>query len=201
MAFLADARFRHVSKIIASQLGVSGAQVEKASNPTWVGEFLAAGADGAEPRMALMFFLQPREGSAEPVLFMTSGDVEPLTGRCAYCVRLSDPMAQLPTNDLENNLNFGTLSGGSPMPTLMTLVSKLYAPLIEQNAFSYTKKMSKENSEMLQASTTAFCTTLEKSIESLEMAMTLPKPEKKWTVEAKPARAPPSITQPRLRHP
>ena len=53
--------FKHICKMVASQLStpaapVTVAMVDKGSNAAMVGEFLAAGADGVEPRMALLFY-------------------------------------------------------------------------------------------------------------------------------------------------
>ena len=150
-----DPRFKYVAKIVASQLStatqqVTAAMVDKGSNVTTVNEFLAAGSDGVEPRMALLFFLQPREGSSEPTVFMTTGEQEGLTGKCCYCVRLSDPMQPLPS-DVEMCLNFGTLShSGGPMATLKALVNDLYKPLIKGNSFGHSKKMTADHRAALQ---------------------------------------------------
>ena len=162
-----DPRFTHVAKMVGAQLGVSPQLVEKGARATMVDEFLAAGVEGIEPRMALLFFYQPPPdtSSTQPVVFMASGDDIPLTGKCCYCIRLSDPFQPLPTKDLEDNLNFGTLSGLSsngPMQTLMMMVSELYNPLIAKKAFNFSKKMSPENIEQLKASTDNFVLVLEK---------------------------------------
>ena len=97
--------FKHIAKMVASQLSspaapVTSAMVEKGSNAAWVGEFLGAGADGVEPRMALLFFLQPKDGAT--AVFMTDGSSDQLSGKCCYVVRLSDPFQPLPTKDLED---------------------------------------------------------------------------------------------------
>ena len=184
MAAKDDPRFKHVAKMVAGQLStaelpVSAAMVDKGSNATWVQEFLAAGAEGVEPRMALLFYLQPKEGSGEATVFMATPESDQLTGKCCYVVRLSDPFQVLPTKDLEDNLNFGTLAGnGAALHTLMRLTADLYKPLIDTNTFQFKKKMADDNMDVLQSATQSFCKTLEKGIESLEMSMTLPKPEK-----------------------
>ena len=160
-----DPRFAHVCKMVAAQLGVTAQAVDQGSKGNLVDEFLAAGVDGQEPRMALLFFLQPLpDGSTTvPMVFMSTGEDVPLTGKCCYCVRLSDPFQPLPTKDLEDNLNFGTLSGtGSPMQTLVMMVSELYGPLIAKKAFAFTKKMTGENLDQLKASTETFTHTLQK---------------------------------------
>ena len=167
MAAKDDPRFKHVTKMVASQLStpalaVTSAMVDKGSNATWIQEFLAAGAEGLEPRMALLFFLQPKDGAGEATVFMATPDQDQLQGKCCYVVRISDPFKELPTKDLEDSLNFGTLSSGATMQTLMKLVVDLYNPLIANNQFAFRKKMNVEHVEALQSATTSFCTTLEK---------------------------------------
>ena len=192
MAAKDDPRFKHISKLVAAELStpellVTSAMVDKGSNATWVGEFLAAGAEGVEPRMALLFYLQPREGSGESTVFMATPETDQLTGKCCYVVRLSDPFKELPTKDLEDNLNFGTVAGnGAAMHTLNRLVAELYKPLVDSNTFNFKKKMTSDNMDALKGGVQSFCVTLEAGIESLEMAMTLPKPEK-IKIEARPA--------------
>ena len=162
-----DPRFTHVVKMVSAQLGVAPQLIEKGAKSSLVDDFLAAGVEGIEPRMALLFYLQPPPdgSSTTPVCFMATGDDIPLTGKCCYCIRLSDPFQPLPTKDLEDNLNFGTLSGPSsngPMQTLMMMVSELYNPLIAKKAFNFSKKMSPENIDQLKASTDGFVHVLEK---------------------------------------
>ena len=160
--------FGHIAKMIAAQLGVSAQVVDRGSKGHMVEEFMGAEKDGVEPRMALLFYLQP-DGS---VVMPTGTDV-PLTGKCAYCIRLTEPSKEVPGgNALDDSVNFGTLSGtGSPMQTLMMMVSQLYQPLVAKKAFGFSKKMTAENLTQLSAQTDAFTMTLEKSIESLDMAM------------------------------
>ena len=105
----ADPRFGHIAKMVAAELGTTAQAVDKASRGNLVDEFLAAGADGMEPRMALLFFLQ------DGAVVHSTGDDIALSGKCCYCVRLSDPFQVLPTKDLEDSLNFGTLSGNGQM--------------------------------------------------------------------------------------
>ena len=167
MAAKDDPRFKHVTKMIASQLStseltVTPAQVDKGSNATWVGEFLAAGVDGLEPRMALLFYLQPKDGGGAPTVFMATPDTDLLTGKCAYVVRISDPTKPLPEKDPEDNLNFGTLASGQTMHTLMRLVADLYSPLVSTNTFAFKKKMNGEQLESLKTATSSFCSVLEK---------------------------------------
>ena len=175
--------FGHIAKMIAAQLGVSAQVVDRGSKGHMVEEFMGAEKDGVEPRMALLFYLQP-DGS---VVMPTGTDV-PLTGKCAYCIRLTEPSKEVPGgNALDDSVNFGTLSGtGSPMQTLMMMVSQLYQPLVAKKAFGFSKKMTAENLTQLSAQTDAFTMTLEKSIESLDMAMSLPRPEK--MVESNPSK-------------
>ena len=59
-----DARFQHIAKMVAAQLStpelpVTAAMVDKGSNATWVQEFMGAGAEGVEPRMAHNTALDP----------------------------------------------------------------------------------------------------------------------------------------------
>ena len=195
-----DPRFKYVVKNIAALLGVKGELVEKASNPVWVSEFLAAGTDGGEPRMALLFFLQPREGSSEPVVFMTAGDAEQLTGKCAYVIRVSDPMKELP-NDVEMNLNFGTLPGGpTPMATLKGLLVEMYKPCIEANSFGFAKKMTAENRTALNVGMANFLGQLDTSIQSLQESISLPRPEEKFVNRSMtgPAQLQAAVTNPEL---
>lgn len=158
----ADPRFIHVTKMVASQLGCTPALVDKGSKANYVDEFLAAGVDGVEPKMALIFFMSP-DGSSVQMVSGEDSDT-PLVGKCCYCVRLSDPFQPLPTKDLEDLLNFGTLSGAtdSPMSTLMMMIKELYNPLIMKKSFAFQKKMTADNLDSLVTSTESFCGVLEK---------------------------------------
>ena len=163
-----DARFQHIAKMVAAQLStpelpVTAAMVDKGSNATWVQEFMGAGAEGVEPRMALIFFLQAKDGSGSPSVYMASPEAETLAGKCCYVVRLSDPFQPLPTKDVEDRLNFGTIAGnGAAMQTLNRLVGELYNPLIAANQFGFKKKMGPDQVESLEGATSSFCVTLEK---------------------------------------
>ena len=195
-----DPRFKYVVKNVAALLNTTPAMVDKGSNPVWVSEFLSAGSEGGEPRMALLFYLQPREGSSEPVVFMTPGDAEPLTGKCAYVLRVSDPMKELPS-DVEMNLNFGTLPGlATPMSTLKGLLVEMYKPCIETNAFGFAKKMSAENRAALDAGMANFNAQLDTSIQSLSESITLPRPDEKFVLGDKtgPAQLQAAATNPEL---
>jgi hypothetical protein len=137
--------------------------VDKGSNATWVQEFMGAGAEGVEPRMALIFFLQAKDGSGSPSVYMASPEAETFAGKCCYVVRLSDPFQPLPTKDVEDQLNFGTIAGnGAAMQTLNRLVGELYNPLIAANQFGFKKKMGPDQVESLEGATSSFCVTLEK---------------------------------------
>ena len=88
---------------------------------------------------------------------------ETFAGKCCYVVRLSDPFQPLPTKDVEDRLNFGTIAGnGAAMQTLNRLVGELYNPLIAANQFGFKKKMGPDQVESLQGATSSFCVTLEK---------------------------------------
>ena len=168
MAAKDDARFKHIAKMVAAQLStpelpVTAAMVDKGSNATWVQEFMGAGAEGVEPRMALIFFLQAKDGSGSPSVYMASPEAETFAGKCCYVVRLSDPFQPLPTKDVEDRLNFGTIAGnGAAMQTLNRLVGELYNPLIAANQFGFKKKMGPDQVESLEGATSSFCVTLEK---------------------------------------
>ena len=172
-----DARFKYISKIVATQLSsttqtVTPAMVDKGTNASHVEEFFAKAEAGVEPRMALLFYHQKVAGSAEPVVFSTDGAETALTGKCCYALRLTPPSDSLP-NDVEANVNFGTLSASAnPMATLGALADELFSPLISANSFGYAKKMSKEHQAHFTASTRDFCTQVQKSLEALDMAMT-----------------------------
>ena len=76
---------------------------------------------------------------------------------------LSDPFQPLPTKDVEDRLNFGTIAGnGAAMQTLNRLVGELYNPLIAANQFGFKKKMGPDQVESLEGATSSFCVTLEK---------------------------------------
>ena len=151
-----DARFQHIAKMVAAQLStpelpVTAAMVDKGSKATWVQEFMGAGAEGVEPRMALIFFLQAKDGSGSPSVYMASPEAETLAGKCCYVVRLSDPFQPLPTKDVEDQLNFGTIAGnGAAMQTLNRLVGELYNPLIAASQFGFKKKMGPDQVESLE---------------------------------------------------
>jgi len=181
-----DPRFKYIAKIVAFQLSntvttVTPLMVDKGSNATFINEFFSEGGDGGEPRMALLFYM------SKDTVFMTDGTDIALTGRCCYVVRLTPPGTALPA-DCEMHVNFGTLSAASnPIFTLRALLKDLYSPLLSKNGFGFGKKMTGEHKALLNESTAGFCEQLSKSLEALDMAMTLPKPDEKFEVESKPS--------------
>ena len=173
-----DPRFKYVAKTVAALLttpatSVSASMVEKgSSNLTWISEFF--GAEGVEPRMALLFFLQPQPGTSEPVVFMTTGEAEPLTGKCAYAIRVSDPSKELATNTVEMDVNFGTMPGTAlPMSTLKGMLSELYKPCMQNNSFGFKKKMTDDQQTALISGMSLFDGELSQSIRSVSESISL----------------------------
>ena len=168
MAAKDDPRFKYITKIVAGQLSSTGATVTPAmvdagSNATWVMQFFAAGEAGVDPLMALLFYLQPPASNpkAPPEVLMVDPGVEPLTGVCCYCVRLSDPMQPLPTKDFEDCVNFGMINdNGNKLNSLLKMTSEIFSPLISKNNFAFQKKMSADNVDALKQATDGFCSTL-----------------------------------------
>ena len=111
-----------------------------------------------------------------------NGAVDDLQSICSPSVRPAIPLA--PSNltallrILSRSSHHATLLPPPPSQRLMKMVGEIYSPLIVKNAFAFKKKMTAENVEQLKATTDSFCATLDNSIKSLEMTVSLQKPEK-----------------------
>ena len=158
-----DPRFKHIAKIVATQLStlkqtVTVAQVEKATPNRELSEFFGAGVDGTEARLALLY-----QTTADGVQYVNLTE-DKVSDRCCYVVRVCDPFVSLPTKEFEDSLNFGTCSfrNGTAMNHLRSLVSTLYDPFIAKNNFAFQKKMTPSQVDQLRAHTSSFTAVLDK---------------------------------------
>ena len=195
MSIKDDPRFKYITKLVATQLSVPGGQtvtaamVDKGSNATFVQEFMAGADAGYEPRMALLFYLQPTGGSSDPVVFMTDGMDSQLAGKCCYVVRNTAPKE--PVKDVEMDCNVGTISctqkGANPMDTMAGLIKELYFPLLNTNGFGFMKKMTAEHKKKLIHDALGFEKNLHKALGELKLVMSLETPADNFIIESKPA--------------
>ena len=158
-----DPRFKHIAKIVATQLStlkqtVTVAQVEKATPNRELSEFFGAGVDGTEARLALLY-----QTTADGVQYVNLTE-DKVSDRCCYVVRVCDPFVSLPTKEFEDSLNFGTCSfrNGTAMNHLRSLVSTLYDPFIAKNNFAFQKKMTPSQVDQLRTHTSSFTAVLDK---------------------------------------
>ena len=138
---------------------------------TMLNEFLSG---EGPPR--LLFYFQPKDDSASPTVFMTKGDGDGLVGRCCFFVRLCDKA--LSSQNVDAELNFGSVEGGQTLQTVSRLMTQIYSPLVTTNTFGFTKKMKPKDKEDLNEASGRFMSAIEKDIEWLSKNIELAKLEK-----------------------
>lgn len=111
---------RWISKVASTVLGCSAGDVDGALNRSELATAFFAGGEGS-PNKLLVY---SQNGS----VFATSGDLEALTGKCAYFVRLCE--GALTPQNVETEVNFGTLEG-STLTMLSRLITQVRAPAHE----------------------------------------------------------------------
>ena len=179
---MADAKNRaHIYKTISTLLAAGGRSVEEACPGDLMAHFLDARVIDGKQINKLLFYLQ---GGA---VTCTTGDSEPLKGKCAFAIRLA---ADSPVASAENDVNFGTLNGNHGslfLQTLSRLQSEIYGPLLETNCFGHVKKMKPTEKEELETLNKCCIVVMEKAIESLQNGVELAKLDNADQVENKPA--------------
>ena len=179
---MADSKNRaHIYKTISVLLSAGGKSVEDACPSELMAQFLDARVIDGKQINKLLFYLQDKGVTC------TTGDSEPLKGKCAYAIRLT---ADSPVASAENDVNFGTLDGNhgsSPLQTLSRLMSEVYDPFLEMNLFGYVKKMKPAEKEELETLNKRCIVVMDKAIESLQNGVELAKLGGADQVENKPA--------------
>ena len=160
---------KYVAKLVSQAFGVGSSVVDSAMS----GNALVAKFVSGEGPSKLLFYYQPQTSSV-PTVFVTSGEMEPLTGRCAYFIRLVDGKP-VDVANVDTVLNFVTHRGGSQtVDTLKYLTSDLFQPCIKANMFGFAKLMSEEDKGSLVKSNDMLCTKLDTALENLAAAVNLP---------------------------
>ena len=178
---MADARYKYVSKLVAQAFGVSSSVVDSAMS----GAELVTKFFNGEGPPKLIFYYQAQSSSV-PTVFLTTGDAEALTGKCAFFVRLSEKAVNAGSVDTE--LNFMTMSGGDQIvPTLKSLTETLFQPAIHDNMFQFAKLMAEDDKKALVKSNDMLVTKLDTALQNLATAINLPVIEGSDLVEHTPS--------------
>jgi hypothetical protein len=115
---MADPKSRaYIYKVVATVLGEPAKVCEEAVPDDLMAQFLEARVTDGKRVDKLMFYAQDKG------VICTPGDAEPLKGKCAFVVRLSQQAVSVP----ENDINFGTVKGSSTdvLQTLSKLMSEV----------------------------------------------------------------------------
>ena len=167
---MADAKSRaYIFKIVSTMLGESSKAVEDSALDELVAQFLEAKVVEGKKVDKLLFYAQDK------TVICTTGDKEPLTGKCAYVVRVTDEGK--PVTVAENDINFGTINGDSTetLQTLTQLMSNVFDPCLASNLFGYVKKMKPNEKEELEALQKKCVVVIDKAIQSLQGGLELAK--------------------------
>jgi dynein heavy chain len=179
---MADARYKYVSKLVTQAFGLPGSSVVDSAMS---GNDLVAKFFNGEGPPKLIFYYQPQT-STVPTVFLTTGDAEALTGKCAFFVRLTDKAVN--AGSVDTDLNFMTMSGGDKIvPTLKGLTETLFQPAIQANMFGFAKQMADDDKNSLIKSNEMLVTKLDTALQNLATAINLPVIEGKDLAENKPS--------------
>ena len=165
---MADAKSRaYIFKVVSTMLGESSRAVEDSAPDDLVAQFLDAKVVEGKKVDKLLFYAQDK------TVICTTGDKEPLTGKCAYVVRVTDEGK--PVTAAETDINFGTINGDSTatLQTLTQLMSNVYDPCLASNLFGYMKKMKPNEKEELETLQKKCVVVIDKAISSLAGGMKL----------------------------
>lgn len=165
---MADAKSRaYIFKVVSTMLGEPSRAVEDSAPDDLVAQFLDAKVVEGKKVDKLLFYAQDK------TVICTTGDREPLTGKCAYVVRVTDEGK--PVTAAETDINFGTINGDSTatLQTLTQLMSNVYDPCLASNLFGYMKKMKPNEKEELETLQKKCVVVIDKAISSLAGGMKL----------------------------
>ena len=165
---MADAKSRaYIFKVVSTMLGEPSRAVEDSAPDDLVAQFLDAKVVEGKKVDKLLFYAQDK------TVICTTGDKEPLTGKCAYVVRVTDEGK--PVTAAETDINFGTINGDSTatLQTLTQLMSNVYDPCLASNLFGYMKKMKPNEKEELETLQKKCVVVIDKAISSLAGGMKL----------------------------
>lgn len=124
-----------------------------------------------------------KAGTGDPQLYLTSGDLDRLTGTCVYFVRTGAKGVGEKT--LEQDMMMGMVSAGA-LESYTSLVSDLYLPMLKEQS-SWGKNTEESTAEFMTLAG-KFSSTLNEAMSSLQGGVELKKPEKKYLdqIELKP---------------
>jgi dynein heavy chain len=183
---MADAKSKsYVTKVVSTMLGESAKLVDDSMADDLVAQFLEGKVVDGKRVDKLLFFAQGG------TVICTSGDSEPLKGKGAFVVRVTDDGK--PVSVPENDINFGTINGEDSTTTLQTLtklMSEVYDPCLASNLFGYVKKMKPNEKEELEGLQKKCQVVIDKAISSLQGGLELAKPDpsdSSLQIENKPA--------------
>ena len=165
---MADVKSRaYIFKVASTMLGESSRAVEDSAPDDLVAQFLEAKVVEGRKVDKLLFYAQDK------TVICTTGDKEPLTGKCAYVVRVTDEGK--PVTVPETDINFGTINGDSTatLQTLTQLMSNVFDPCLASNLFGYVKKMKPNEKEELETLQKKCVVVIDKAIHSLAGGMKL----------------------------
>ena len=171
---MADAKSKaHIYKCVSTFINIPGKGVEDCVPGDVMEQFLSASVVDGKRVDKILWYAQDKG------VICTTGDTEPLKGRCAYAIRLTGAS---PVANAENDVNIGTVgdgkgSGASTLQSLTKIMSEVYEPCLETNLFGYVKKMKPAEKEELEALNKRCITVIDKAIESLANGMELAKLE------------------------
>ena len=172
-AAMADAKSKsYVTKVVSTMLGESAKLVDDSMADDLVTQFLEGKVVDGKRVDKLLFFAQ------DGTVICTSGDSEPLKGKGAFVVRVTDDGK--PVSVPENDINFGTINGEDSTTTLQTLtklMSEVYDPCLASNLFGYVKKMKPNEKEELEGLQKKCVVVIDKAISSLQGGLELAKPD------------------------
>ena len=170
---MADAKSKsYVTKVVSTMLGESAKLVDDSMADDLVAQFLEGKVVDGKRVDKLLFFAQGG------TVICTSGDSEPLKGKGAFVVRVTDDGK--PVSVPENDINFGTINGEDSTTTLQTLtklMSEVYDPCLASNLFGYVKKMKPNEKEELEGLQKKCVVVIDKAISSLQGGLELAKPD------------------------
>jgi dynein heavy chain len=167
--------------------------VEDSAPNDMVAQFLEAKVVDGKRVDNLLFYAQ------DGTVICTMGDGEPLKGKGAFVVRVTDD--NKPVSVPDNDINFGTINGSSAetLLTLTKLMSEVYDPCLASNLFGYMKKMKPAEKEELENLQKKCVVVIDKAIASLQSGLELAKvdpSDESLTIENKPAAIQAAATNP-----
>lgn len=190
---------KYIFKVLGQHFGLAAARVEEflddEKSMATISDFLR----GDERVTKLLFFYQSRDtftedgefieasDTAEPQLFLTSGDVDRQKGAAIFFLRLTKPGVEVNESKPEEGLSFGTLPARA-MEGLQAMLSDVYLPMLNVESSSWKPGVGAEDSttEFFSAYS-KFGETLGEAVASLQGGFALRRPENLFDIENKAA--------------